>query len=83
MWGLEYVYIEFLWREDLEVDEDINFGWKVFFLSVRIYFDLFNNYVSFIGMRWDCCLWNCLVGLVMKVSVVVYFVCIVVRKKYF
>ena len=45
------------------------------FLQARgFYSDLLNNHVSFIGMRWDCCSRNCLVGLAMKVSVVVHLV---------
>lgn len=83
MRGLEHAYTESLRREDSEVDEDTNLGWKVFSPSARIYSDLLNNHVSFIGMRWDCCSRNCLVGLAMKVSVVVHLVRTVARKNIF
>lgn len=53
---------------------------KSFLQAQGFYSDLLNNHVSFIGMRWDCCSRNCLVGLAMKVSVVVHLVRTVARK---
>lgn len=78
--ALEHAYTE-SYEEKIRkwMKKQISVG-KSFLQAQGFYSELFNNHVSFIGMRWDCCSRNCLVGLAMKVSVVVHLVRTVARK---